>query len=166
MNDIESTRRRALAQLEVLVGEWTEQVHLPGAPMGRMSFRWTLDGQYLLQRSQIPDPDFPDSLAVIAVNVDGTGYTQHYFDSRGVVRTYAMTLDDQIWTLLRDRPDFTALDFAQRFTGTFAPDHASITATWESSDDGEHWHNDFTLTYTREATPLAPPRATKGSDIP
>src|SRR5262249_26334879 len=102
VNDIESTRRRALAQLEVLVGEWTEQVHLPAAPMGRMSFPWTLDGHYLLQRSQIPDPDFPDSLAIIAVNVDGTGCTQYYFDSRGVVRTYAMTLDDQIWTVLRD----------------------------------------------------------------
>src|SRR6266540_2489456 len=81
-------------------------------------------------------PYFPDSVAVIAVTPDGTGYTQHYFDSRGVVRTYAMTLDQHTWTLLRDRPDFTPLHFAQRFTATFTTDGNTITATWESSDDG------------------------------
>jgi hypothetical protein len=31
-----------------------------------MSLDWALDGQYLLQRSTIPDRTFPDSLAIIA----------------------------------------------------------------------------------------------------
>src|SRR6266496_4351158 len=103
MDDTASVRASALARLEALVGDWTEQVNLPGTPAGRMSVEWILDGQFLIQRSQIPGPDFPDSVAVIAVTPNGTGYTQHYFDSRGVVRTYAMTLDEHTWTLLRDR---------------------------------------------------------------
>jgi hypothetical protein len=148
MNDTESARRRALARLDALVGDWAEQVDLPGVPAGRMSFRWILGKQFLMQRSDIPDPDFPDSVAIIAVAADGTGYTQHYFDARGVVRTYAMTLDERTWTLLRDRPDFTPLHFAQRFTATFAGGD-TIVAAWETSDDGEHWRKDFDLTYTR-----------------
>jgi len=146
----------------MLVGDWTEQVGLPGVPAGLMSFQWTLDGQFLLQRSEIPDPSLPDSVAIIAVAAEAGGYTQHYFDSRGVVRTYAMTLDEQKWTLLRDQPDFTPLNFSQRFTGTFDAHGTSITATWESSDDGEHWRKDFDLTYTRRRGTSRRPRAAKG----
>jgi hypothetical protein len=119
-----------------------------------MSFEWTLDGQFLIQRSEIPDPAFPDTLAIIAVTPDGAGYTQHYFDSRGVVRTYAMTLDQHTWTLRRDKPDFTPLDFAQRFTGAFAADGHTITATWETREQGGRWRKDFGVTCTR--IPAAP----------
>jgi len=114
-----------------------------------MVFEWILDGQYLLQRSEIPDPQFPDSIAIIAPNADGVRYTQHYFDSRGVVRVYGMSLDEGRWTLVRSAPDFTPLNFSQRLTGTFAADGRTITAWWESSDDGVHWHKDFDLTYTK-----------------
>lgn len=150
MDDTDARPHNALAQLSVLIGDWAEQVKLPDVPAGGMTFEWALDGQYLVQRSHIPEPGFPASLTIIAVAAGGTGYTQHYFDSRGVVRTYVMTLDDRTWTLLRDRPDFTPLHFAQRFTGTFSDDGDTITATWERSDDGqERWRTDFTLTYTR-----------------
>ncbi len=164
--DTESARRRALARLDALVGAWTEQVNLPGVPAGRMSFQWTLDRQFLLQRSEIPNPDFPNSVAIIALAADGVGYTLHYFDSRGVVRTYAMTLDERTWTLLRDRPDFTPLHFAQRFTGTFATGGNTIIAAWETSDDGEHWHKDFDLTYTRIPSTPGPAAAHERNDTP
>jgi hypothetical protein len=114
-----------------------------------MNFEWMLDGQFLLQRSETPGPEFPDSIGIIAVAADGAGYTQHYFDSRGVVRAYVMTLDERTWTLRRDAPDFTPLQFRQRFTGTFAADGNTITASWQSSDDGLSWRTDFDLTYTR-----------------
>ncbi len=166
MDDTAAVRASALARLEALVGDWTEQVNLPGTPAGRMSVEWILDGQFLIQRSQIPGPDFPDSVAVIAVTPDGTGYTQHYFDSRGVVRTYAMTLDQHTWTLLRDRPDFTPLHFAQRFTATFTTDGNTITATWESSDDGEQWHKDFDLIYTRIPATAGAPAGQEGNQTP
>jgi hypothetical protein len=151
MTDNDTARRRLLDQLNRLVGDWVEQVHLPGVPAGLASFRWILDNQFLLQRSTIPEPEFPDSTCIIAVNDDCSGYTQHYFDSRGVVRTYTMTLDERRWTLLRDKPDITALNFAQRFTGTFADDGATIAATWETSHNAMHWSIDFELTCTRTA---------------
>jgi hypothetical protein len=150
MNDTEARRGRALARLGVLVGEWSEQVDLPDVPAGRVSFEWALDGQFLVQRSTIPDPTFPDSVGIIAVAGDGAGYVLHYFDSRGVVRTYAMTLDEHTWTQLRDRADFTPLHFAQRFTGTLTDDGKTITAIWETRDPGKHWRKDFDVTYRRE----------------
>jgi hypothetical protein len=51
----------------------------------------------------------------------------------------------------RVRADFTALNFAQRFTGTFADDGTAIAATWETSPERAHWSTDFELTYTRIA---------------
>ena len=61
-------------------------------------------------RSEVPDvPEAPDGIAIVGVDRDGEAYTQHYFDSRGVARVYAMTFRDGVWTLLRDAPDFTPL---------------------------------------------------------
>jgi hypothetical protein len=140
--------RSELAALQPLVGEWIEQVQLDGVPAGRMTFAWVLEERYLLQRSEIPDPDFPDSIAIIAP--DGAGaYKQHYFDSRGVVRVYKMDLCEGVWTLLRDAPDFTPLQFAQRLTGEFADGGDVIHASWETSPDGQVWEHDFDLTYTK-----------------
>src|SRR5690348_16055459 len=79
----------------------------------------------------------------------GGAYTQHYFDSRGVVRLYAMTLAGGVWTLTRESPDFTPLDFRQRFTGTFSADGNTIDGAWESGRDGGGWEHDFALTYRR-----------------
>jgi hypothetical protein len=75
MTDNDTARRRLLDQLNELVGDWIEQVHLPGVPAGRMSFRRILDSQFLLQRSTIPQREFPDSTCIIAVNDDRSGYT-------------------------------------------------------------------------------------------
>jgi hypothetical protein len=130
-----------------------------------MSCEWILDGQFLLQRSTVAEPKFPDSIAVIALRADGAGYTQRYFDSRGVVRTYAMTLDAHTWTLQRDRADFTPLHFSQRFTGSLSADGNAITAGWETRHDGERWPKDFDLTYTRIST-TATPRPTRKGPTP
>ena len=141
----------ALERLQPLVGEWATEATFSFTPEptpGQVTFEWELLGQFLLERSFVEHPDAPDSLAVIAV--DGDGYVQHYFDSRGVVRTYRMTLRDGVWTLLRDRADFTPLDFAQRYTGTFGDDGQTITGGWETSHDGgATWERDFALKHRR-----------------
>jgi hypothetical protein len=54
MTDNDAAWRRVLDQLNQLVGDWVEQVHVPGVPAGLMSFRWILDNQFLLQRSTNP----------------------------------------------------------------------------------------------------------------
>jgi hypothetical protein len=141
-------RRQALAQLERFVGEWQVEVGVPNAPVGRTVFRWGLDNQFLIQESEVPDPNAPNSLAIVAVALDGT-YTQHYFDARGVVRLYAMTMSDGSWTLVRDQPDFTPLDFSQRFVGAFVGGTDRIEGAWEMSVQGDGWRHDFDMSYTR-----------------
>jgi hypothetical protein len=66
-----------------------------------------LGGSFLRQRNEIPHPEFPDSILIIAADPGGETYTQHYFDSRGVARIYKMTFGEGKWTLLRDAQDFT-----------------------------------------------------------
>jgi hypothetical protein len=77
----------------------------PGARPGRAVFEWILDRQFLVDRSAIPGA--PSSIAVVSADPGGKSYTQHYFDSRGVVRVYRMTVASGVWTLLRDSQDFT-----------------------------------------------------------
>ena len=137
-----------LAALDVFVGEWIAQVEIPEAPPGRCTFEWDLRGTVLVQRSLSPLPEYPDGLMVIAPAQDG--YLQHYFDSRGVVRLYRMSLEDRTWTLQRTEPDFSSLEFSQRYVGTFAEDGHRIEGTWQTShDDGRTWQVDFPLSYTR-----------------
>lgn len=138
------------AALDVFVGEWTAQVLIPGTPAGRLVCERALGGQYLIQRAETPQPEFPDGIMLIAYDEDTDAYTQHYFDSRGIVRLYKMNLRDGVWTLQRDAPDFSSLDSWQRFEGIFSDDGDRIDARWETShDSGEHWEFDFGLTYTR-----------------
>ena len=60
-----------------------------------------------------------------------------------------MSVEDGVWKLWRDEPDFSTLDFSQRFTGTFGPDGKAIAGSWEICHDGETWEHDFDLTYVR-----------------
>ena len=137
-----------LAALDFFVGEWIEQVEVPDAPPGRCTFEWDLRGTVLVQRALSPLPEFPDGLTIIAPTADG--YLQHYFDSRGVVRLYRMTLTDGTWTLLRTEPDFSPLEFSQRYVGTISDDGNRIEGSWQTSDDGgQTWQVDFPLSYTR-----------------
>jgi len=142
-----------LAHLEALVGEWRLEVsafRLPPelANAARTTFEWTLGGAFLLQQSTVPVPEAPDGLCVIGLDA-GDGYTQHYFDSRGIARIYAMTFDGRNWTLERRTADFTSLDFHQRWSGTFSDDDETIHGRWESSPDGREWELDFELSYHR-----------------
>jgi hypothetical protein len=79
------------------------------------------------------------------------GFTQHYFDSRGVARVYEMKFEAGRWELLRVTPDFSPLDFSQRFVGQFNGDRSRIEGGWESSPDGHNWALDFRLDYIRLA---------------
>jgi hypothetical protein len=152
--EMNSQRRSpALVALDVLLGEWGVEASIPSigpTPLeGRMLFEWDLDGQFLMQRSTISDPGAPDSVAVIGPDPATEGYLQHYFDSRGVVRLYAMNLKNGVWSLIRNTPDFSELKFWQRFTARFSEDGDTITGAWEMSQDGAHWDHDLDLIYRR-----------------
>jgi len=66
-----------------------------------------------------------------------------------VVRIYKMSFRDDVWTLLRDAPDFTPLNFSQRFVGQLAAGGQTIDGAWETSTDGVGWERDFGLLYTK-----------------
>ncbi|MET7731425.1 hypothetical protein ABZT02_08640 [Streptomyces sp. NPDC005402] len=92
-----TVRQEALERLRVLVGEWVVEAEFPGQATGagRSVFEWALDGQFLVQRTEAPHPA-PASTAIVSVEPGTGAYTQHYFDSRGVVRLYAMTFDGEV----------------------------------------------------------------------
>ena len=156
---VTENRSAALARLGVFAGEWVVEARFPGQPppsnvtdegaQVRSRFEWALDGQFLLQRTEVRVPGAPDSLTIVSVDPETGAYTQHYYDSRGVVRLYAMSLADGVWTLTRESPDFSPLDFRQRFTGTFSRDGNTISGAWEKCFDGADWEHDFALTYRR-----------------
>ena len=127
-------------------GSWFEERTLADAARG--TFEWTRGGAFMLQRSAVPVPESPDGLSVIGPDA-GEDYTQHYFDSRGIARIYAMTFDGRAWTLERHTPDFSPLPFHQRWVGTFSADGETIEGRWETSPDGRDWELDFELVYRR-----------------
>ena len=145
----DADRPLALGLLDVLVGEWTQEVTGHGDPTGTIAFEWSLGGAYLLQRSTLPSP-FPDSFSVIEYDESVAEFRLHYFDSRGVARVYMMTFSGSDWTLLRTEADFSELAFAQRYVGTIADDGRSVEGRWEKSHDGgETWELDFGLRFER-----------------
>ena len=142
-----------IARLEPFVGAWAMRAAFPGmepAEGGRVTFEWMTGKTFLIERWEVPVEEAPDGLAVIGADPEHEGgYLQHYFDSRGVARVYRMGFQDGVWTLQREEPDFSPLDFAQRFTGRFSEDGQTIAGRWEIAPDGATWEHDFDLTYAR-----------------
>jgi hypothetical protein len=64
-----------------------------------------------------------------------------------------MSVSDRDWRLWRDEPDFSPLEFPQRYTGTFGDDGRVITGSWEICHDGATWEHDFDLTYAKVMRP-------------
>jgi hypothetical protein len=127
--------------LNRLVGSWTVEATHPMTPSpvsGRSTFEWLEGEHFLLQRSQLDHPDFPDSLWVV-----GEG-AAHYFDSRGVRRVYESSLSDGVWRMSRDEPEFS-----QRFEGSFSEDGDTFSGLWQLSRDGETWDDDAEFVYRR-----------------
>jgi hypothetical protein len=142
--------------LTPLLGEWRMTAifkDLPSADTdARVRFEWLSGGPFLIQRWEIPIPEAPDGIAIIGPDPESEGqYLQHYFDSRGVARVYEMSLENGVWKLWRDAPDFSPLHFSQRYSGAFSDDGRTITGAWEICHDGAGatWEHDFDLTYTK-----------------
>jgi hypothetical protein len=150
----EQTGTPEIERLERFVGEWEMEVAFSGSPpMGgaKTTFEWMPGKRLLVQRWEIPIPEAPDGLAVYGYDEGRQTLLQHYFDTRGVVRVYEMTLDDGSWKLERNKEDFSPLDFSQRFTGTFSDDGKTIEGTWEIAHDHATYEKDFDITYRKIA---------------
>ena len=144
-----------LRALNRFVGEWTMVATPPGGPPwpgeALVRFEWLDDGPFLVERWRLDLPEVPEGTptsgtAIIGCDAAHGAYVQLYTDDRRVCRVYQMGLRDGEWTLHRVGPPF-----AQRFTGTFSADGATIIGRWELAQDGEDWQTDFYVTYTRVA---------------
>jgi hypothetical protein len=143
---------KPLDALQPLIGEWGAEgrhVALPNTVVrGASVFEWWGDRTFLIHRSALDHPDFPDSISVIGATRPDGGLAQHYFDTRGVHRLFDMTFADGVWTL--DRTAAGPKDFDQRMTATISPDGNTITANWEVRDSATHeMRHDFSVIYTR-----------------
>jgi hypothetical protein len=141
----------ALKPLEFLLGEWRTTGTHPAMPdkvlNGRASFRWHEGGAFLIMRTQVNEPEFPDGLAIIGSDDIAGTFTMTYFDERGISRIYAVTVGDRT---VEWRRDDRAL--AQSMTIT-AKDDGTLMSKGRMSQDGGVWSDDLSQVFHREARP-------------
>lgn len=109
-----------LDSFDVLVGTWdTEATHplVQEVVLGSVTFEWLQGGHFLIQRSSNDHELFPDAICVIGAPEAGEGFLMEYFDSRGVRRTYGVSLVGGVLRTWREQPGFD-----QRFSATLGPD--------------------------------------------
>jgi hypothetical protein len=78
------------------------------------------------------------------IGLSGEQLVQHYYDSRGEARDYALSIDGRSMRLERIVPGFS-----QRYDAEVSADGRTIAGAWQLSDDGTDWRHDFNLTYYR-----------------
>jgi hypothetical protein len=153
MPDTLMTPHPALSVLQPLVGAWTMKItwsektrELVGGPPsveGLVTFEWSPSGSTLVQT--VNDGGTAVATWGFVPNKEISGaFRALYADSRGVSRIYEMSFTDGLWKIWRAAPGFH-----QRFASRISPDGRTIEGRWEKSEDGEHWENDFDLTYTK-----------------
>jgi hypothetical protein len=128
--------------LDRLLGTWDFTMHhaaLPEPVLGLHRYERVLDGAFVMLRWTYHHPDFPDAIAML------DEHSYHYFDVRGVIRVFDLTIDDTGWMMIRRDEDFW-----QRSAGKFRGSDA-IESTGENSyDGGATWQHDFFMTCTRQ----------------
>jgi hypothetical protein len=138
-------RDPALEPFDALIGTWdTEATHpmVEGVVPGTMTFEWLAGGQFLVQRSHNDHELFPDGICVIGAPESGEGLVMEYFDSRGVRRTYDISLEGGVLRIWRDAPGFD-----QRYEATLAPD--SFEGLFQLARTPGDWQDDLKMVYRR-----------------
>jgi hypothetical protein len=142
------SRDPGLDRLDVLVGEWdAEMTHpqLPGVTRGHAAFEWLAGRRFLIFRSDVSPGAIPSAIAIIGGGSTPGTWPMAYFDSRGVSRTYQVSMDNGVWRMWRDHPGFS-----QRATGTFDADGRTFRVRGELQEDGP-WKPDLDVVYRRRS---------------
>lgn len=136
----------ALKPFETLIGEWqTTGTHpyFSGVELhGRASFEWTEGGAFLLMRSQIDHPEFPDGIEIFGSDDKAGTYYMLHFDERGISRKYDVSITKTQLKWWRDDTEFS-----QHFTMDIHKD--TLISSGEMSRSGKEWEKDLALTYER-----------------
>jgi hypothetical protein len=138
-----------------LLGDWAASGEMDlGDRKLTITGRATLEriGPFVVLRSTVQPPEFPDSISIIEGGDPGAPAPMHYFDERGVQRLYVTTLADDRWTIWSgDERWRESPGFRQRYVGALSPARDRITGAWERGlgDAGDRWETDFRLDYER-----------------
>jgi hypothetical protein len=138
-------RDPVLEPFDALIGAWaTEATHplVDAVVPGGVTFEWLEGGHFLIERSHNEHESFPDAIRVIGAPETGDGLVMEYFDSRGVRRTYGVSLEDGVLRFRRDAPGFD-----QRFSATLAPD--TFEGLWRLAETPGDWRDDLKVIYRR-----------------
>jgi hypothetical protein len=138
-------RDPALEPFDALIGTWaTEAKHrmVDDVVFGTTTFEWLEGGHFVVQRSHSDHERFPDGLSVIGAPESGDGLVLEYFDSRGVRRTYGVSLEDGVWRMWRDQPGFD-----QRFSAKLERDF--FEGVFEVAETPGDWQEDMRVIYRR-----------------
>ena len=138
-------RDPVLEPFDALIGAWaTEATHplVDAVVPGGVTFEWLEGGHFLIERSHNEHESFPDAIRVIGAPETGDGLVMEYFDSRGVRRTYGVSLEDGVLRFQRDAPGFD-----QRFSATLAPD--TFEGLWRLAETPGDWRDDLKVIYRR-----------------
>ncbi len=138
-------RDPALEPFEALIGTWaTEATHpaIDAVVPGAVTYEWLEGGHFIVERSRNEHEVFPDAICVIGARESGEGLVMEYFDSRGVRRTYGISLEDGVLRTWRDAPGFD-----QRSSATLGDD--SFEEISQLARTPGDWHDDLRRTYRR-----------------
>jgi hypothetical protein len=144
MDDM-TQRDPALEPFDALIGTWaTEATHplFDGVVPGSITIEWLEGGHFLVQRSHNQHEQFPDAISVIGAPEAGEGLVMDYFDSRGVRRTYGVSLEHGLLRFWRDDPTF-----AQRYSASLGQN--SFEGQWQLARTPGDWQDDLKVTYRR-----------------
>jgi len=136
-----------LAPFDALIGTWsTEATHpqFDGVVLGSATFEWLEGGHFVVLRSHNDHELFPDAISVIGRPESGEGLVMEYFDSRGVRRTYGVSLEDGVLRWWRNHPGFD-----QRSCAKLGPD--AFEFVHQLAETPGDWRDDLRATYRRRA---------------
>ena len=142
-----SERDPGLEPFGALIGTWTtEATHpmLDAVVPGEISFEWLAGGQYVILRSHNDHELFPDAIGVIGRPESGEELVLEYFDSRGVRRTYGVSLEDGVMRWWRNHPGFDQRSYAK-----LGPDDFEFVHQLAQTPD--EWQDDLRAVYRRRA---------------
>jgi hypothetical protein len=138
----------ALKPFEILIGEWKTTGSHPYFPditlHGRAVFEWHENGAFVIVRSEIDHPKFPDSIQIFGSDDAAKSYFMLHFDQRGTSRKFDVQIDDHCFTWLRQ--DAT---FSQRYVLTVQDSGQRLESSGKMSQNGQAWEDDLSLTYIR-----------------
>jgi hypothetical protein len=141
--------------MDRLIGEWNAvgEMDLDGEQI-KVAGHTTIEplGEFVVLRSTVQPPEFPDSVSIIGGGKEGEPAPMHYFDERGVQRLYLSAVDDRGWLIWRGDDSWReSPGHNQRYIGEISPDGSRITGAWERGlgEAGDQWEVDFTLDYAR-----------------